>query len=290
LRAGFAPALPLHLLLAFVRDLRVHASDVAVQVTHLHSVDQLERLRSGNLDIAIVVDPQEDPALEFERIFDGELLGACVSSQHPLAGRAVLGPEDLRDETVVTLLRSLNPVVYERSFERYAAAGYSFKGFEEAGTTGRDLLLAVASGRGVALVPRSLDELGAEDVSFCSLDPSLRMPPAAVAWQANTTPGLRPILATVRAIARKLVESIDGVEPSSAEAAGARAAETRVTARQLDVLRLLAEGKSTEDIAAELGLSGATVRNHIAALMSALGVHSRLQAVIAAKRAGLLDL
>jgi PAS domain S-box-containing protein len=62
-----------------------------------------------------------------------------------------------------------------------------------------------------------------------------------------------------------------------------------LTQRQRDVLRLLAEGMSTGEIAAELELSPTTVRNHIAGLIAALGVHTRLQAVVAARRSGLLD-
>jgi DNA-binding NarL/FixJ family response regulator len=51
---------------------------------------------------------------------------------------------------------------------------------------------------------------------------------------------------------------------------------------------LLAEGKSTAQIADDLGLSRTTVRNYIANLLTALGVHSRLEAVIAARKAGIL--
>jgi DNA-binding NarL/FixJ family response regulator len=63
-----------------------------------------------------------------------------------------------------------------------------------------------------------------------------------------------------------------------------------LTSRQHDVLRLLAEGRSTAEIATELGLSTTTVRNYIANVLSALGVHTRLQAVVAARKAGLIDL
>ena len=61
-----------------------------------------------------------------------------------------------------------------------------------------------------------------------------------------------------------------------------------LTKRQLEVLSLLAEGKSTDEIAAELGVRRTTARNHIANLLAALGAHSRLQAVVIAQRAGLL--
>ena len=65
---------------------------------------------------------------------------------------------------------------------------------------------------------------------------------------------------------------------------------TQLTSRQLDVLRLLAKGRSTAEIAEELGLSQATVRNYIASLLTALGVHTRLQAVVAARKAGIIEL
>lgn len=62
-----------------------------------------------------------------------------------------------------------------------------------------------------------------------------------------------------------------------------------LTERQLEILRLLANGTSTHEIATQLNLSPTTVRNHVANLLAALGVHTRLQAVVAASKAGLLD-
>jgi PAS domain S-box-containing protein len=56
-----------------------------------------------------------------------------------------------------------------------------------------------------------------------------------------------------------------------------------LTPRQVEVLRLLEKGRSTKQIAAELRLSNATVRNHIRRLFAALGVHSRLEAVAVAR-------
>ena len=58
-----------------------------------------------------------------------------------------------------------------------------------------------------------------------------------------------------------------------------------LTPRQVEVLRLLEQGRSTKQIAAELHLSTATVKNHLRRLFLALGVHSRLEAVAAARAA-----
>jgi DNA-binding NarL/FixJ family response regulator len=52
-----------------------------------------------------------------------------------------------------------------------------------------------------------------------------------------------------------------------------------LTPRQAEVLRLLEQGRSTEQIAGELHLSTETVRNHIRHILQALNVHSRLEAV-----------
>jgi DNA-binding CsgD family transcriptional regulator len=59
-----------------------------------------------------------------------------------------------------------------------------------------------------------------------------------------------------------------------------RAPEIRLTPRQLQVLKLLATGCSTDGIANRLHVSRGTVRNHVRDLLRALGVHSRIQAVV----------
>jgi DNA-binding NarL/FixJ family response regulator len=56
-----------------------------------------------------------------------------------------------------------------------------------------------------------------------------------------------------------------------------------LTARQLDVLRLLAEGKPNKLIARELGLSEGTVKIHLSAIFRVLDVNNRTEAVLAAQ-------
>ncbi|HVS49013.1 MAG TPA: response regulator transcription factor [Candidatus Dormibacteraeota bacterium] len=62
------------------------------------------------------------------------------------------------------------------------------------------------------------------------------------------------------------------------------------TPRELDVLRLLAEGHDTATLARRLGIAPHTVEWHVSHLIEKLQVHSKLQAVIAAARAGLIEL
>ena len=54
---------------------------------------------------------------------------------------------------------------------------------------------------------------------------------------------------------------------------------TELTARESEVLRLLAAGATTHEIAKRLSISEATVRNHIRNILNKLDVHSRLEAV-----------
>jgi DNA-binding CsgD family transcriptional regulator len=61
-----------------------------------------------------------------------------------------------------------------------------------------------------------------------------------------------------------------------------------LTRREIDVLRLMGAGMNTKAIAGVLGVSGATVRNHVQSILGKLAVHSRLAAVAAANRLGLL--
>lgn len=75
---------------------------------------------------------------------------------------------------------------------------------------------------------------------------------------------------------------------SDRQPASVDSARSLLTRREIEVLRLLAEGLSTRALADELSISVATVRSHVESVLQKLGVHSRLQAVIVASRKGLL--
>ncbi|OZB84052.1 MAG: DNA-binding response regulator [Microbacterium sp. 14-71-5] len=62
-----------------------------------------------------------------------------------------------------------------------------------------------------------------------------------------------------------------------------------LTDRERQVLMLVAEGLSNADIGARLYLGAGTVKDHVSAILAKLGVTSRVQAALAAQRAGLLD-
>lgn len=64
----------------------------------------------------------------------------------------------------------------------------------------------------------------------------------------------------------------------------------RLSRREEDVLRLLAEGQSTVEIGHTLFISPATVKCHVARLIAKVGVRDRVQLVVAAYRSGFVGL
>lgn len=82
-----------------------------------------------------------------------------------------------------------------------------------------------------------------------------------------------------------LIEKLANVRRSGAT--GAKQTELgELTARERDVLGLICEGLADKEVAARLGLAPNTVRNHVAALYSKLGVHSRSEAIVWARERG----
>jgi PAS domain S-box-containing protein len=76
--------------------------------------------------------------------------------------------------------------------------------------------------------------------------------------------------------------------PLAQTPAPSRSALDDLTPRQQEVLRLLAEGLETPEIAKRLGVAEETARNHIRALLRAMGAHSRLEAVLMGMRFGVV--
>ncbi|HEX5474603.1 MAG TPA: response regulator transcription factor [Vicinamibacterales bacterium] len=85
------------------------------------------------------------------------------------------------------------------------------------------------------------------------------------------------------------VDDRDGVaEPLWGTRSEADEAVEPLTAREVDVLELLAEGLSNKAIAARLSISDQTVKFHVASILGKLGVHNRTEAVRRAVRRGIV--
>jgi RNA polymerase sigma factor (sigma-70 family) len=85
-------------------------------------------------------------------------------------------------------------------------------------------------------------------------------------------------------ITRRLVERF---APRARENPALRADLSELTPRELEVLRLLARGLSNAELAAQLTLSEATVKTHVARILAKLQLRDRVQAVVLAYETGL---
>ena len=87
----------------------------------------------------------------------------------------------------------------------------------------------------------------------------------------------------------EMAQELIRLSSSKREAAFDRREVPELTPRQLEVLELLAAGRSVKEIGKELYLSQATVRNHVRSLLQALGAHSQLEALAKARKMDLLS-
>jgi GAF domain-containing protein len=88
-------------------------------------------------------------------------------------------------------------------------------------------------------------------------------------------------------VVRELIQNAEQ-DRQTAPTAEPREVST-LTPRQLEVLNLLSEGRSAKEIANALNVSHETARNHIRAILRALGAHSQLEAVSRARALGVLE-
>lgn len=90
--------------------------------------------------------------------------------------------------------------------------------------------------------------------------------------------------------AEDLAGTLHRLQESRTSRAGARESVDRLTSREVEILQAIADGKSTDQIAASLFLSPHTVSSHVRSILTKLGVHSKLDAVLFGLRNDLIQI
>jgi two-component system NarL family response regulator len=80
------------------------------------------------------------------------------------------------------------------------------------------------------------------------------------------------------------------IPPALGAKLAARTSADALTSREMDVLKLLAKGRSNKEIGADLSISETTVKSHVRGMFTKLHVMSRTEAIAAANERGLLQL
>jgi DNA-binding NarL/FixJ family response regulator len=105
-------------------------------------------------------------------------------------------------------------------------------------------------------------------------------PIARAALQTAQRLGAEPLKGALQRLARRGRLALGVTMPSETSPAG-------LTPRELEVLRLLVEGRSNRQIAEQLFITGSTAGVHVTNILAKLGVHSRLEAAARARQLGL---
>ncbi|MEA2147268.1 MAG: hypothetical protein QOG59_2855, partial [Solirubrobacteraceae bacterium] len=103
--------------------------------------------------------------------------------------------------------------------------------------------------------------------------------------------GAAPLQREIEDLARRARIALDAAVETAPEASEASSAAERVglTARELDVLRLMAGGATNREIAARLYISQKTVTVHVTRILAKLDARTRVEAAGVAQRLGLLE-
>jgi two-component system, NarL family, nitrate/nitrite response regulator NarL len=122
-------------------------------------------------------------------------------------------------------------------------------------------------------------------------DPSTAREAIRAGFAGYITKGVRTeqFARAVRGLTAGQIVVHTGMGDGSGRATSSSDHLTRLTARELEVLQLLAEGTPSGAIAQRMGVSPNTVRTHVQGILTKLQVHSRLEAVAYATANGIVS-
>lgn len=208
------------------------------------------------LDALEIARVSEAPAIATDA--DDRILGCNQAAQELLD----LAPEHAVGKTFAQVFRPLdifnNPLSYDSSlFLRFLAEGRPLRNFQ--------CNLKKASGQYQQTAVSVVTVLGPAQFSYHLV---------YMLWPVMRRRKADEVIA--RLLNRAGYAEGEGLGEGLRDAADG---QSILTGRQVEVLRSVAEGKSTGTIASELGISSETVRNHVRNVLSRLGVHSRVEAV-----------
>ena len=148
-------------------------------------------------------------------------------------------------------------------------------------------------GRDPADVRRQITGFPAGDVPFLMIGPGSGMAEAIAAGARGylvAEPDGARLVAALHAVAHGLQVTEVPAAPSAPDASetGELTAGEELTAREREVLQLLAEGLANKEVARQLRISEHTVKFHVNAILGKLGARTRGEAIAQAARLGLL--
>ncbi|MGO3886950.1 MAG: LysR family transcriptional regulator [Mycetocola sp.] len=172
LTVGFVSSANYTVLPGVVRLFRAHRPQVTVRMVPLTSGEQLEGLRDGSLDVAIIRDEvprdiPDEPPIRAEVVFE-ERLVACLPVAHPLAERNEVTAAEIALVPMVSYPASLMPGYVQRVADVFADSDAVPTVAEEV-VHQETALSFVAAGVGTSILPESVRQMAPPSVAVVPL-------------------------------------------------------------------------------------------------------------------------
>jgi DNA-binding transcriptional LysR family regulator len=163
----------------------------------------LAALRQGDLDVALVLPPADDPALDYAPLHRDTLVAALPAARRELAGRGPIRLAALAAEPFILFPRPVGTSLYDHVVGLCRRAGFSPRVEQEA-IQMQTIVSLVAAGMGVALVPASLLKLRRAGVRYRPLAERSPTVEIGVAWRPGaSSPAVRAFVGAARDRAAK---------------------------------------------------------------------------------------
>lgn len=197
LTIGFISVADYHVLPSLLREFQSRYPNVTLNLREATTDLQLDALRNGEIDMGIVLAPLTDPSLQFQPLFQEELVAVLPSSEaqnsRPSLAKAI-SVRTLAEQPFVMFPRHSAPGLYDAIVETCDRAGFAPRVAQEA-IQMQTIISLVSVGMGVALVPASLTNLGRADVTYRPLKEKSPLVTTGLAWKnSNSSPTLHAFL------------------------------------------------------------------------------------------------
>ncbi|KQW51446.1 MULTISPECIES: response regulator transcription factor [unclassified Roseateles] len=150
----------------------------------------------------------------------------------------------------------------------------------------KETVLAALDAGAMGFIPKSATSAVMIGALKLILAKGIYLPPSVFLAARNPAPAAAPSASPAAAVT-PMRAAAPAVGPESAGVPARRPSDLGLTPRQAEVLHLLLQGKPAKLIGRELDLSLSTVKAHTSAVLRALNVTTRTQAIVAAGRIGL---
>lgn len=149
--------------------LREALPDVAIELMEQKTIRLLPRILTGRLDVAIVRPPEvRDARLVFRPLLE-ETAVVAIPDGHRLADRPRITVRDMEDEPLIVPDRTSRPHSHDLTIKLFLDAGLTAR-VAQIAEEKQTIVSLVATGVGLAIVPRWASRLAMEGVRFVPLD------------------------------------------------------------------------------------------------------------------------